>query len=110
MGKKEVDLPKNIIKPSEDAVLYEHGEGWGDSVIYNAFPNRVSGHKQRRPQVGDVLTTKMQSGKVLVSIFQNVRNMSDPQDMFFATVEPVGYAEDIDFKLPEKYIHKGFIA
>ncbi len=80
---------------SEPPQTYELGGGWGDHVGF--FPEyedgkreqRVTGHKMRRPKVGDFLRVPMQSGRVLTFKFIEVRLMRDPRDQFFGTVGQV---------------------
>lgn len=46
------------------------------------------------------MTSKMESGKTGVFIFTEVKLCGDPHDMFFGTVEAVGYSDELTFKLP----------
>ena len=99
---------RKLKKPSKEAVTFEAGGGWGDAIGYSEYPYRVHGWKQRKPVKGDVLTTQMKSGKMLVSIFQQIDRCGDPPDMFFAVVEPIGYSDEVNFTLPEKHVHRGY--
>lgn len=56
---------------------------------------RVWGHLPSIPKVGDRLTSKMQSGRVGVFEFVEVDQMSNPLDMFFAWVKPLGYEDEV---------------
>ena len=81
--------------------LYKMGGGWGNAIQFSGFKageaeQRVYGFKHRFPIVGDVLQTPMQSGKKGYWLFLTVEPMSDPRDMFFATVEALGYEDEGD--------------
>ncbi len=77
--------------------IFTAGGGWGDHIGW--FPDfksrRVVGWKTPRPQVGDQLHVAMQSGRTLICRFTSVELKTDPEDMFFATVEDVGYADAV---------------
>lgn len=51
---------------------------------------RVVGHFGK-PQIGDIFTSKMISGKIGVFEVTKVDWMQDPRNMFFADVKDVGY-------------------
>jgi hypothetical protein len=87
--------------PRKDARTFKVGGGWGDAITWFDFKTgRVSGHKTPKPKVGDVLTSQMQSGKIGVFLFASVEPCGDPPDMFFGTVTPVGYADELRWPLP----------
>lgn len=89
------------LKPRKGARLFKIGGGWGDRISFSEWPSlRVNGHKTPKPVVGDVLTSAMESGKTLVFLFVSVEPCGDPPDMFFGTVEPVGYADELKWPLP----------
>jgi hypothetical protein len=87
------------------------GGGWGSHVNWlnegrakpvgledgtlGQGPRRVYGHMGKRPNVGDHLTCEMQSGRVGVFVFTEVKYEWDPPDMFFGTVEFMGYAPSL---------------
>lgn len=58
---------------------------------------RVSGHISipRHVQVGDLLEAPMKSGRIGVFRFVKVDYCRDPDDMFFGTVEVVGYKDEL---------------
>lgn len=74
--------------------LWEH-EGWGNSMFFLTWEKReITGHiSPIRPEVGDEIQSRMASGKVARFKVASVNLCSDPSDMFFATVEDVGYLE-----------------
>ncbi len=87
--------------PREGAVLFKVGGVLGDRIQWTNFQTgKLAGWKSNFPKVGDVLTSAMQSGRTVVSIFSEITPCGDPDDMFFATVVHAGYVEDIPFKLP----------
>lgn len=52
---------------------------------------RCWGHHAPRPRIADILTSKMESGKVGEWEFTEVDYERDPDDMFFGWVRFVGY-------------------
>jgi hypothetical protein len=75
---------------------YEIGGGWGNTIQwFNYDKRRVTGWKQCKPRAGDILESRMESGKTGVFKFVEVEHCSDPHDMFFATVEDIGYKGEI---------------
>ena len=75
--------------------LYEMFGGWGNRIEWFDIANRkISGWKQRRPVVGDLIRCPMESGKSCLFKVISVNYMSDPADMFFAETKPIGYMED----------------
>jgi hypothetical protein len=79
--------------------LYTAGGGWGNSIVISQFKRGVSeqsvyGYKQRMPGVGDILQAAMISGRYGYWEFIEVKPCDDPRDMFFATVNAVGYADE----------------
>lgn len=81
-------------KPRKDASIFDmrNQKWWGDSVVWNDIErHRVHGWCYQRPQKGDVLKSMMASGRVGVFVFTKVELCRDPDDMFFGTVEQIGY-------------------
>lgn len=74
--------------------MWEHA-GWGDSIYFIEEMKKVAGHLRDKPNKGDLLYCKMQSGKIGSFKVTNVRYMPDPRDQFFADVKPLKYVEDI---------------
>lgn len=89
----EKDLEgKRIIK------IWEH-ESWGNSVSWNKYEDRrIYGFLYHLPDEGDVIMSKMVSGKIGCFKISSVRHCNDPSDMFFATVSDWGYLSD-DIKI-----------
>lgn len=90
-----LDFLKPKQKPLElTGYVYDMGKhkGWGDSIEWMDYSTRrIVGHLQRRPQVGDEIITRMQSGKVARYYVKTVDHKWDPADMFFADVIDIGY-------------------
>lgn len=73
---------------------------WGDNIFFQKMEdkdgirrtiNRVTGWMTPIPEVGDELRCPMQSGKTGRFKITKVDECGDPPDMFFATVEAIGY-------------------
>ncbi len=56
------------------------------------------GFRTSKPRVGDLVETKMQSGKLALSVFIKIEPQGDPQDMFFADCEHIGYSDEPEAK------------
>jgi hypothetical protein len=68
--------------------------GWGDSIGFVNYDKReITGHLTPLPKVGDEFQTKMKSGKIGRFKILSIRYCVDPSDMFFGTVEDIGYEE-----------------
>lgn len=73
--------------------IWEH-KGWGDAINWTDWDERtIHGHLTPSPKIGDEVQAKMQSGKIGRFEIIEIRYMSDPKDMFFATVKDLGYVE-----------------
>lgn len=71
--------------------MWEH-KGWGNSIQFIDYESgRISGHLHFRLKVGDEVRSKMESGKIGRFKIIAHRQCHDPSDMFFATVEAIGY-------------------
>jgi hypothetical protein len=89
--------------PRKDFAVFKIGGGWGNSIQWFSYPERVNGWKTPMPQVGDILTCEMKSGNTGVWIFTSVEPCGDPADMFFAHVFGLGYSTEVGFALkPEQ--------
>ncbi len=91
-------LRKNInpAPPTHDSRLFTIHGGWGHHCEWKDWDTRqVWGHLPEKPKVGDYLESKLKGGKALFR-FCDVEYMRDPPDMFFATVEDLGYDRDVD--------------
>ena len=72
---------------------------WGNSIKFCSGPDiinggellRVVGWKSSRPKKGDLLRMKLASGKVAIAIFKKVELCNNPHDMFFGSVQLIGY-------------------
>lgn len=73
--------------------VWEHS-GWGNSIRWFDWQKRrLVGWLQQIPEVNDEIRTKMKSGSIARFKVVKVEPQQDPPDMFFATVEDVGYLE-----------------
>ena len=66
---------------------------WGDAVQWFSIGNRVYVWCSPLPRVGDLMKSAMTSGRVGVFVFTKIEPQRDPADMFFGSVEPIGYDE-----------------
>jgi len=55
----------------------------------------VGGHLNPLPRIADQITFEMQSGRIGVYKFTDVKPCGDPPDMFFADVKWLGYVDEI---------------
>jgi len=71
--------------------LWKH-RGWGNSINWQDWEKRsLYGHMTPKPKVGDILRVKMESGRIGLFEFTEVRGCNDPKDMFFAKVKDLRY-------------------
>lgn len=86
---------------------YAIGGGWGNHISWlnDGVADRVGlddgtvgqghrkvyGHKSFKPRLGDLLTCQMQSGRIGIFKFVEIEYLTDPDDMFFGTVEFLEY-------------------
>ncbi len=76
---------------------FDVGGGLGNAINWFTYPTRVVGWKSSKPRVGDMLRSKLKSGRTGVFVFKTVEAQRDPDDMFFATVQACGY---LDVEVP----------
>lgn len=88
-------MPEQLwVRPYEYSTA---GGGWGMHVSWLDYKTgRVYGHHLRIPKVGDILRSPLQSGRVGIFRFTEVERKMDPDDMFFGTVEALGYEDELD--------------
>ena len=86
---------QRTVKPRADARVFDTRTAfWGNNVEWlDIATRRVVGWTEPLPQVGDVLKSPMQSGRVGLFVFTQVEPCRNPNDMFFGHVEQVGYEE-----------------
>lgn len=98
-------------KKNGKPVMYEMFGGWGNRIEWDDFHKRtVRGWKQRRPVVGDLLKTPMQSGNDGVFRFISVEYADDPRDLFYGKLEGDGYLSDFKGEyIPEKEVKVTFL-
>lgn len=66
--------------------------GWGNNIEWSDYDKRrIVGWLYRKPQVGDEIRFKMQSGKVARFAVKEVERAWGVHDMFFADVMDIGY-------------------
>lgn len=83
--------------PLERPFTYEVGGGWGNRIEWvNWGTRKIKGWRAVPPKVGDFLTSAMESGRTSVFRFVTVEQSKDPPDRFDATVEDVGYLDELD--------------
>lgn len=71
--------------------MWDHS-GWGDSLHWSDWDRRrLYGFLKEPPKIGDILRSKMESGKIARFVFTNVEILKDPSDMFFANVSDLEY-------------------
>lgn len=71
--------------------MWEH-QGWGDRISWSFYDKRrVDAHTTPRPVVGDEIRDKMASGKIARFVIRDIEYVSDPNDMWFAKLEDIGY-------------------
>lgn len=73
--------------------MWQH-TGWGNSIFWLNYERRqIYGHLMDKPQPGDLINSRMDSGKVAQFLVVDVEYMRDPPDMFFCTVSDFGYTD-----------------
>ena len=85
--------------------MYENG--WGNNIIW-MFPEEfdkwdgsedtlftATGHKRRRPKVGDTLVGEFTESFITFE-FVEVKLYSNPRDMFMAKVKPISQEDKKD--------------
>lgn len=95
----------------EKPMMYEMFGGWGNRIEWFDFQKRkITGWKQRRPVIGDLIKCPMESGNDGLFRVTSIEYMSDPRDMFFADTEPVGYLKDYKGEyMPESEVKVSFL-
>ena len=69
-------------------------QDWGNHIMWMDWEKRrLTGWTNPHPCVGDELRVPMQSGQIGRFKFLTVEAPGDPSDMWFSTVEDVGYAD-----------------
>lgn len=87
---------------------FENHRGWGNRIGWLNYPNKIEGHLSKKPEIGDFVTCKMQSGKVGVFRVLKIRDFSDPPDQFFCDVEALGYEDELP-PIPEEIFQKSLL-
>ena len=82
------------------SIFKMYNNQWGNNIRWfmdTGFENRrIVGHQTPGPDVGDLLTCPMDSGKTAVFCIMELENHRNPPDMFFATVQDIGYEDELD--------------
>lgn len=82
---------------------WEH-RGWGDSLnIDELGAGKFSGHMSPKPEVGDLIWVKFESGKAGELVVTNVKHIDNPRDMFFLDADGVRYLEAHELEQEETY-------
>lgn len=93
-SQQEREVKENQKHPQKIWDMRNHG-GWGNSIGWMNWENRrLSGHTTPLPKKGDELLAAMTSGKTGRFRFVSVEPCYDPSDMWFGTVEDIGYADE----------------
>ena len=84
--------------PEGDVIgVFPRDTGWGWRISFEDYDNRrVSGHLSPRPEAGDLFAYQLESGRVGVFRLVDLDYCLNPDDMFFADVEDIGYLSPID--------------
>jgi hypothetical protein len=76
-------------------LVHDMAEGyWGRHIEWLRPGEKLTGHMTPKPEVGDEVRSPMHSGRTGIYRITNVEPMLDPPDMFFATVEWIGYLDE----------------
>jgi len=87
---------KKELKEKPYVYVQQEHTGWGDRISWSDWDTgRVNGHLHRIPRVGDKLRQLCESGKIAEFEFIKIERCDDPTDIFFATVKPLSYVDDI---------------
>lgn len=87
-------LLKKEWKPERVYDMQQH-TGWGNSIQWTDVKTRkICGWLRNKPEKGDAIISKMESGRTFLFKVKDVKHCGDPHDMFFATVEDVRYLEE----------------
>jgi len=69
-------------------------KGWGNSIqLMDWESRRLVGWTTPLPKAGDELLFPMQSGRIGRFRFKDVNPCTDPSDMWFATMQDLGYED-----------------
>ncbi len=101
--KKKIKIPeaKNIWK------LWEH-TGWGNTIYISSwelYPKITGWISNPRVSLGDIIVTRMNSGKLCWFKVIELRYCTDPKDMFSGQMKAIGDAyvteEEVESKVKE---------
>lgn len=96
-------------KPERTGVVFKAWEhtSWGNHIKFFNFDNRQiwghylnkyswasNGKKPYKLSLGDEIQFRMGSGKIARFLIIELKYQADPKDMFFGTVEDIGYVEE----------------
>ena len=99
---QEREVKENSDHPKKVWDMRAHN-GWGNSIGWmNWETRRLHGHTTPLPKEADELLAEMTSGKTGRFRFVKVEPCYDPSDMWFATVEDMGYADDANAGLQRR--------
>lgn len=69
---------------------------WGNNVYFSNYEKRrLTGWMTNKLKKNDYVSCTMTSGRRMIFKVIKVEDCLDPSDMFFATVEDVGYEDEI---------------
>jgi hypothetical protein len=94
--KHENKLPPNVHTGPPQVIVMEDHKSWGNAIQWRDYEKQqLWGHLTPRPAVGDEVLCELKSGRIGVFKIIDVDYTEDPQDMFFATTEPIGYLDEV---------------
>ena len=78
-------------------------KGWGNSIYWLDYEKReLTGHLTPKPEIGDKVICEMKSSNQFkhfkIYIVIKVKDLDDPPDQFFATVNDSGYIIETEKK------------
>lgn len=74
----------------------QNHNGWGNNISWSSWEKRrIYGHVSWaiKSQIGDEIRCLSESGQTMRFKVKSVETPGDPKDMFFATLEDIGYVE-----------------
>lgn len=89
----------------KDYRVFNQGGAWGNNIVIQhqlrnddglLYGYKVYGHSHITPQENDVFLCKMQSGRISVFYFTEVKRETDPPDMFYAQTLCLGYLDEME--------------
>ena len=68
---------------------------WGDNIFFSSVDDlEITGHIAEPIHKGDIIQSKMESGKIAAFKVVEIRFRTDPKDLFFGRVEFLNYVDE----------------